>query len=268
MMSEKPMDYFQAGQLDQAVEASLQQVKKNPSDAAARYMLAQLSCIAGDLDRADRQLDTVSTQDTQTALRVALVRQLVRAELSRRECYSEGRVPEFIGEPSEKLQGRLRALAAIRDGDTAEAARIVGEDQPSPLAGPLEVNGTKVNEIRDLDDLLAPLLEVHTATGKYFWIEWNQILSVEMHPPETPLDLLWRQATVSIESGPDGDVYLPAVYLEPSGNYSDDAQFRLGRGTDWVDEGDGIVRGRGQKTLLVGDEDLPIMQLESIQREE
>ena len=268
MMSDKPMDFFQAGQLDEAVEKSLELVKKNPNDAAARYMLAQLSCIAGDLDRADRQLDTVSTQDTQTALRVALVRQLVRAELSRRECYAQGRVPEFIGEPSERMQGRLRAMAAIRDGDSAEAARIIGEDPQHTLATPVEVNGTTVNEIRDLDDFLAPLLEVHTATGKYFWIEWNQILSVEMHPPETPLDLLWRQATVSIESGPDGDVYLPAVYLEPSGRYSEEAQFRLGRGTDWVDDGDTIVRGRGQKTLLVGEQDLPIMQLETIQREE
>ena len=267
-MTDTPMDLFQSGDLDQAVETALALVKKNPSDYAMRYTLAQLSCIAGDLDRADRQLDTISTQDPSSALTVALVRQLVRAELSRRECFAKGRVPEFIGSPSQCLQDRLRAMTAIRQGDWSEAATIIHTDEFRPLAKACEVNGSTVFEIRDLDDLLAPILEVHTSTGKYFWIEWNQILSLEMHPPVSPIDLLWRHATMSIDSGPDGDVYLPAIYLDPTEESPSDAQLRLGRGTDWLEMGEGIVRGRGQKTLLVGEHDLPLMQLESIHREE
>ncbi len=145
---------------------------------------------------------------------------------------------------------------------------IIQQADDSFASVPCEVNGKSVDQIRDLDDLLAPLLEVHTTTGKYFWIEWNQILSVEVHPPKQPLDLLWRQATMSIESGPDGDVYLPAIYLEPDGRESDDQSLRLGRSTDWIEVARWIVRGRGQKTLLAGDTDLPLMQLQSIEREE
>jgi type VI secretion system protein ImpE len=89
-----------------------------------------------------------------------------------------------------------------------------------------------------------------------------------MHPPEKPLDLLWRQATVSIESGPDGDVYLPTIYLDLAGKLPEDSSLRLGRSTDWVDVGHSIVRGQGQKTLLVGEKDLPIMELQSIEREQ
>ena len=266
-MSESPMELYQAGKLDEAVNAALALVKKNPADTPSRFQLAQLSCFAGDLDRADRQLDTVSTQDPGAALTVALVRQLIRAELCRRECFAEGRVPEFIGEPSPVMAGRLRALTALREGDTAEAAKIINEPVDSTIAW--KTNGGEANsELRDLDDLLAPILEVHTSTGKYFWIGWDQILMLQMHPPENPLDLLWRQATVSIDSGPDGDVYLPTIYLDPSGKLPDDASLRLGRSTDWVDVGDAVVRGQGQKTLLIGEQDLPILELQSIERVE
>ena len=89
-MTSTPMELYQAGQLDEAMEASLALVKASPADVGLRFQLAELSCIAGDLDRADRQLDTVTNQDPKAAVGAALLRQLIRAELSRRECFFEG----------------------------------------------------------------------------------------------------------------------------------------------------------------------------------
>jgi len=67
---------------------------------------------------------------------------------------------------------------------------------------------------------------------------------------------------MTVEDGPYGDVFLPTVYSAPQ-DQSDD-QLRLGRGTKFV-EGDGQpTRGLGQRTFLVGDDALPIMQIESI----
>ena len=137
--------------------------------------------------------------------------------------------------------------------------------EPGKLNAPVSVNGNEVSELCDLDDLLAPVLEVHTSTGKYFWVDWNQILSLQVHEPKRPFDLLWRQASLSIESGPDGDVYLPATYIALSADSPPDASLRLGRSTDWV-ETEGVIRGCGQKVLLVGEQDMPIMELESIER--
>jgi type VI secretion system protein ImpE len=262
------MELFQAGQLNAAVDASLKLVKSRPADVALRFQLAELSCIAGNLDRADRQLDTVTNQDPAAAVGAALLRQLIRAELSRRECFYEGRVPEFLGEPSAKLKAHLQALTFLREGDRKAAAEALAEFDASELAQTIHVNGNEVAEMRDLDDLLAPVLEVHTTTGKYFWVDWNQILQLETYAPERPFDLLWRRATLSIESGPDGEVYLPAIYLEPAADGESDSNLKLGRGTDWVDDGSGIVRGRGQKMFLAGEEDLSIMQLQTISRPE
>ncbi|MCC9602668.1 hypothetical protein LOC67_19125 [Stieleria sp. JC731] len=268
-MTTSPMELYEAGKLDEAMEASLQLVKAKPANVAYRFQLAELSCIAGNLERADKQLDTVGNQDAQAAIGAALLRQLVRAELARRESFYDGRVPEFLGEPSERLTAHLRALTLYRDGDQAGAASELAPfaDQ-AILRQPISVNGNQVDDIRDLDDLLAPVLEVYTTTGKYFWVDWNQILHLEMHPPKRPFDLLWRQASLSIESGPDGEVYIPAIYLEPDKDSLADANLRLGRGTDWVETESGIVRGRGQRMILAGDADMAFMELQSIAREE
>ena len=268
-MTTTPMELYEAGKLDDAVEASLALVKAKPADVALRFQLAELSCIAGNLDRADKQLDTVTNQDPQAAVGAALLRQLVRAELARRECFYQGRVPEFLGEPSEKLKAHLKALTLFRAGDVAGAAAAIEPfAEVNNLNQAVRVNDRDVNEVRDLDDILSPVLEVHTTTGKYFWVDWNQILNLEVHPPKRPFDLLWRQASLSIESGPEGEVYLPVIYLESQADSQPDANLRLGRGTDWTETGQGMVRGRGQKMLLVGDEDLTIMELRSMQRDE
>ena len=263
-MTTAPMDLYRAGELDEAVTRCLELVKSHPADSSLRFQLAELACVAGDLERADRQLETVSNQDPQASVGAALLRQLVRAELARRDCFTQGRVPELIGEPTPALKSRLRALTLIRAGDVAEAASVIAEADAAAGPRSLTVNGNEVTQLRDLDDLLAPVLEVHTSTGKYFWIDWDQIVAMEVQPPQRPFDLLWRQATLSIESGPDGEVYLPAIYPEPAATGAPDASLRLGRSTDWVELEAGLVRGRGQKMLLVGDQDLPFMELASI----
>jgi type VI secretion system protein ImpE len=67
---------------------------------------------------------------------------------------------------------------------------------------------------------------------------------------------------LSVHNGPDGEVFLPAVYFRTSAS-SDDA-LRMGRETAWLETG-GPVRGVGQKTYLVGDEDRSILTIRSIE---
>jgi type VI secretion system protein ImpE len=66
---------------------------------------------------------------------------------------------------------------------------------------------------------------------------------------------------MSVTDGPDGEVYLPAVYAtdEQVGD-----PFRLGRETDWRQMQDGPVRGIGQRLFLIGEDALPIMDLHTI----
>jgi len=126
-----------------------------------------------------------------------------------------------------------------------------------------QCNGQAFDDLRDLDDLTASFFEVLTTTGGYYWIPIERLVSVEFLAPQRPRDLIWRRAHMMVQDGPEGEVIVPAVYANPVDEVGD--QVRLGRMTDWRG-GDGEpVLGIGQRTYLVGDEALPIMQIESIE---
>ena len=56
-----------AGQLGAAIEELTREVKANPTDTSRRIFLFELLCLAGDLDRAEKQLDVVGSADAQAA---------------------------------------------------------------------------------------------------------------------------------------------------------------------------------------------------------
>ena len=58
-----------------------------------------------------------------TALVVAEFRQLMRADMARRQLFRDGRVPEFLADPTAAQRLQLAALVALRAGDLAEATR-------------------------------------------------------------------------------------------------------------------------------------------------
>src|SRR5512141_1917662 len=85
--------------LDEAIAAMNGEVRSHPADVDRRANLAELLCVAGNLDRADTILDAISDLDPSTGVGVALFRQLVRAEKARQEFHREGRVPAFVSKP-------------------------------------------------------------------------------------------------------------------------------------------------------------------------
>ncbi len=110
MMTESPMNLYQAGDWTKRLIRQLSKSKRIPPTRPRdfswpNYPVSPAIWIApiGNSIR-------FRTRIASAALTVALIRQLIRAELSRRECFAERRVPEFIGQPSTCLQSRLRAL--------------------------------------------------------------------------------------------------------------------------------------------------------------
>jgi type VI secretion system protein ImpE len=116
-------------------------------------------------------------------------------------------------------------------------------------------------DFRDADDLCGGNLEVLTITGKFYWLPITAIETIVFHPPCRPRDLAWRRADVSVAGGPDGTVYLPALYAQAPAT---DA-LRLGRETTWTDTAP--VRGCGQRVFLAGEEALGMMDLTELRFE-
>jgi type VI secretion system protein ImpE len=251
---------FRAGRLADALTAANAQVKKAPGDLGGRVLLAELLLFTGNLERADVILDAAAQLDPSAALVVSEFRQLLRAETARRQLYRDGRVPEVLDELEPSGQASLKSLIALREGNLAAAAGAAAEAEALRPRVAGHANGEAFDDFRDADDLLPGYIETLTTTGKYFWIPIARIESMSFHPPRRPRDLAWRRCSMSVKAGPDGDVYIPVIYF--AGEDVDDAH-RLGRATSWS-EGEGPVRGTGQRVFLAGDNDYAIMQLEDV----
>jgi type VI secretion system protein ImpE len=258
----KAREHFEAGELQLAIAAAIEEVKQAPADVGRRWFLCELLAVAGDLERADRQLDTIGHQAPEAMVGVALFRQLVRAEQARQQFFTQGALPEFLGEPSPVLRLHLEASVLLRDEKTAEAVQCLARAEDIRPRATGTCDGKPFDDFRDADDLTAPLLEVLTSNGKYYWVPIERVELLELRPPERVRDLLWRRAHMVVRNGPDGEVYLPTLY---AGSHAElDDQLRLGRLTSWRG-GDGApTRGLGLRTFLVGDEGRTILDLKDV----
>ncbi len=258
----RPGELFHAGRLTEAIAAANAAVRRAPNDLGARILLAELLAFSGNAERADVILDAAADVDPSAVVAVAEFRQLLRAEVARRQLFRDGRVPEFLGEPTPHQRHALAALVALRLGDAAAAAREAADAEAARVHGAGTHEGHHFADFRDADDVLAGTFEVLTTTGKYYWVPVERVASVEFHAPKRPRDLLWRRASMSVHDGPDGDVYIPCTYAPPEG--LEDASLLLGRSTDWVGPEAGPVRGLGLRTFLVGEEPATILELKTL----
>jgi type VI secretion system protein ImpE len=258
-----PSELYQAGQLAAALDAALADVKQHPTDTQRRGLLCELLCCAGEWERADRQLDTITQQQPKAAVALTEFRQLIRAETARKQCFEEGCVPEFLAEPTPVLQLHLRASIAIRENQLAEAAQLLEQADELRVRPGGTCDGQAFDDLRDLDDLTSSFCEVLTSTGKYYWIPWETIESLEFEAPEAPRDLLWRRAQIVVTGGPEGVVFIPTLY--PLTAATNDDQFRLARRTDWQGQPGEPVRGIGLRMLLVGEHDRTILQIQKLE---
>jgi type VI secretion system protein ImpE len=255
-------EHFEAGNLKEAIASAADEVKKNPTDLSRRTLFCELVCFAGDMDKADKQLDLLGHQDPQLMVGVSLYRQLIRAEQARQEFYADGRVPEFLGVPSPHLRLHLEASILLREGKPRDAADLLvqAEERRPKVSGTCD--GKPFDDIRDLDDLTASFFEVLTSTGKYYWVAMDQVELVELRKPARPRDLLWRRAHMIVANGPDGEVYLPTLYAGTQ--HEADDRVRLGRVTEWRGGDGATVRGIGLRTFLIGDEGRTILEVENL----
>jgi type VI secretion system protein ImpE len=258
----KAREHFEAGRIKEAIAAAVEEVRQRPSEAGPRWFLVELLLFTSDWERADGHLETLGRQDAKAAEQVAVLRQLLRAEQARQQFFTEGRLPEFLEPPSPALRLHLDASIRLREGQPAEAARLLAEAEAARPRPAGTCDGKHFDDFRDSDDLTACFFEVLTKDGKYYWIPTERVESVELQAPRRAHELLWRPAHVVVRDGPDGEVYLPALY--PGAAAEADDRLRLGRLTEWRGGQDAPTRGVGQRVFQVGDEETPFLEIRSL----
>jgi type VI secretion system protein ImpE len=251
-------DYYKSGELHKAIDAQMLQVKAHPADQGCRMFLFELCCFAGEWERAKRQIDAISCDEVELAAAVAGYRKLLDAEALRRQLFSSGTRPKFLGEAPEHVLLRLQAVDCLKSCNNAAAAEMLRQacDKAPAIKG--ELNDKPFECLCDADEIFGTVLEVMSPTGAYFWLPMEQIERLTIEEPRYPRDLLWLPAHLELKNGPNGDVFLPAMY--PGSCEQIDEQVQLGRVTDWQQAGDGPVLGNGARTFLCNDDGIGLLE--------
>lgn len=224
---------FQAGKLDQAIEAVGADLRNDPTNVRNRTFLFELLCFAGAWDRAEKQLDIIAGASKEAGMGALVYRSALHAERLRQQMFAAGELP---------------------------AAGHVNGDVGGTL------NGRPFRSIADADPRIGPRLEIFAA-GQYTWVPFEHIASIRMEAPKLARDLIWGSARVL--TGPSfggtelGEVILPM--LAPLTARHADDELRLGRASDWEELADGRYAPVGQKLLLVDDEPVPILEIRELQ---
>jgi type VI secretion system protein ImpE len=225
------LSYYRDGQLQLAITALGDELKKQPLDAKRRTFLFELLCFAGEYDRASKQLDILSDASKEATAGALLYRSALHAEKTRQEMFTKNELP-------------------------------LGTTHPAPSG---TLNGEEFTTLEDADPRIGAHLEAFIA-GSYTWIPLAYVESVEMQPPKKLRDLLWAPAilhtTEDFRLQDLGEVLIP-VLAPLSWKHPDDA-VRLGRASAWEeDEKYGAVPF-GQKLLMRGDEEVPFLELRNL----
>ena len=230
----KAQELFQAGKLDEAVQALGAELRDNPTDVRRRTFLFELLCFSGEYQRAEKQLDVLSSDGHGAEMGALLYRAALHAERIRQAIFEQKDYPA--------------------SGPAPEA----------PEAGTL--NGKAFTFFSDADPRLGARLEVFAA-GDYLWIPFEHISSIEIQAPKRLRDLLWTPALVrtakAFKGKELGEVLLPAI--SPLSWKHGDDEVRLGRATEWQDDGTGTAVPVGQKMFAVDEDEVPILEIRHLE---
>jgi len=227
-------ELFQAGRLEETIDAVSAEMKANPTDLRRRTFLFELLCFSGDYDRAEKQLALLADENKQAAIGGLLYRGAINAEKTRTEMFQQERFP--LTSASGPVRGSL--------------------------------NGKPFSKLEDADPRLGARLEVFAA-GDYMWISFADIALLEIDPPKRLRDLLWTPAR--LKTGPSfqdrdlGEVLLPTL-AALSNQHPDDA-VRLGRTSEWCADENGQEAPYGAKMLLVDGEEFPLLEVRRLEIE-
>jgi type VI secretion system protein ImpE len=249
-------DLLKEGQLGEAIKAATGNVRAKPTGLSARVFLFELLSFAGNLERAGKQLDAIAHQSPEMRTGASIYKQLLTAEKARRVVFGGGE-PDFLIAPPQYTACYIEALKYRQKGDAALARASLEEGITLRPAVSGVADGKEFSDIEDADIFLAPFLELYLGE-KYIWLPFEQIRAIEFQKPLNLRDLLWLRAKLETSGGEVGEVFIPVIYPGTSDEGND--LLSLGRQTHWIDVGQGLSRGVGQRMFLINGIDHAMLQ--------
>ena len=204
-------DRLREGDLDESLRQLQEQVRKEPANAKYRVFLFQLLAVMGQWERAMNQLNVAGELDAGTLAMVQTYREALRCEVLRGEIFAGRRSPLVFGEPEEWFALLLEAQRLLAQGAGEQARAMRERALEAAPATPGTIDGAPFEWIMDGDNRLGPVLEA-IVNGRYYWIPFQRIRSIQIEEPEDLRDLVWMPAYFTWANGGESVGLIPTRY--------------------------------------------------------
>jgi type VI secretion system protein ImpE len=226
-------------------------------------------------------LNVVRDLDQAALPMVQTYQETLNCEALRARIFAGERSPLIFGEPEPWLAMMIEALRLSAQQKHNEAEQLRGEALESAPASAGSVNlepkstpeatgevadpapppGDAFQWIADADSRLGPLLEA-IVNGRYYWIPFHRIRSVQLEKPTDLRDVVWMPANFEWANGGQAVGMIPTRYAG-SESHTDDL-IKMARKTAWVNPSAETFLGLGQRMLATDASEYPLMDVREI----
>ena len=255
------------GELEETLAQLQDTVRSDPSTVKHRVFLFQLLAVMGQWDRALTQLNVAGELDAGTLAMVQTYREALLCEGLRADVFAGKRSPVIFGEPEQWVALLLESLSLMADGQFARSQDVRNQafelaPATSGIVGdPSGPDSENFEWIADADTRMGPVLEA-IINGRYYWVPFHRIKSINIEVPEDVRDLVWMPAFFTWANGGETVGLIPTRY--PGSEVSEDKLIRLARKTIWQELDDGVYQGLGQRMFATDVGEYPLMDLRLI----
>lgn len=264
---------LQNGNLELCLNELKKEIRVAPADAEKRVFLFQLYSILGDWDKAQTQLDVCRELDGQHLPMAQTYEQVLQCEKLRAAVFKGQQSATVLGQPAQWvgiLQEALK-LAAAADWAGFSAMQQEAFGQAVMTSGQVYLEskdaqgepseGIPFEWIADSDMRIGPLLEA-VVNGRYFWVPFDNIVSIEIDKPVDLRDLVWTPARFVWKNLGEAVGFIPTRY--PGSESTTDDRLRLAGMTQWEEPTAGVYVGLGMRTISTDTVDFPVAEIRRI----
>ena len=207
------------------------------------------------------QLGVAAELDAAAIPMAQMYREALNCEVLRADVFAGKRAPMIFGQPEKWLALLIESTLLAARGEAAHANTLrdqAFEEAPSS-AGTLD--GTAFEWIADADMRLGPVCEA-VVNGRYYWIPFERLSRLDIEAPEDLRDLVWLPAHFVFTNGGEAVGVIPTRY--PGSESAEDSSLRLTHKTEWIETGEGVFHGLGQRMLTTDNGDKALLATREI----
>ena len=252
-------ELVKAGRPREALGALEQEVRANP--ASSRHRVFLFLSVLGQWDRALTQLNVAGEMDRANEAISKIYVAALQCEALREAVFRGEHTPHVLGEPDAWLAELIEAARLDAAGGHDQAADLRAKSLEAAPTAPGSINGEPFQWVADADSRLGPVLEI-VLDGRYFWVPFTAIKSLEFEPATDLRDVVWQPTSITWSNGGEAVAFVPTRYAGTTA--TDDEGALMARKTDWNELSEACFAGVGQRVLVTDAGEYPLLAIQTL----